>query len=384
MATNLNLIMEIANSFVTVGCGAVLFYLVYRGKIERNLFYYGWSLAFILYGLQIFLRSFSASIYAQIPMFLAFVIFFPFSIFLLRPKKSVVMMFSLLFVLGALFTALAYFGVLQINESFWILASTFFYLPVASVIVVHRRLFGSSVDKLLVGWLTLFLVNILLPMGGWAADTLAIFGKLVLLLGIRDYDFAILSQKIRNGLSSSVSSPIAGFGEKGGMEMVVVKQREEPPLRAVTKWLKNRVDQNVDKGVETSVFIMQNVIPFDALRAIVWNMPDRVHVFMFSNDSPPGGKDFTVLKFGLAEIGAAVTEVTRREREIEVVHEIVLVDLSIMIHTFGTEDVYNLLLNKMGALRSSLTYLTAIFHTSTHEDLVVSLFRTLADNITQL
>jgi hypothetical protein len=312
------------------------------------------------------------------------VIFFPFSIFLLRPKKSVVMMFSLLFVLGALFTALAYFGVLQINESFWILASTFFYLPVASVIVVHRRLFGSSVDKLLVGWLTLFLVNILLPMGGWAADTLAIFGKLVLLLGIRDYDFAILSQKIRNGLSSSVSSPIAGFGEKGGMEMVVVKQREEPPLRAVTKWLKNRVDQNVDKGVETSVFIMQNVIPFDALRSIVWNMPDRVHVFMFSNDSPPGGKDFTVLKFGLAEIGAAVTEVTRREREIEVVHEIVLVDLSIMIHTFGTEDVYNLLLNKMGALRSSLTYLTAIFHTSTHEDLVVSLFRTLADNITQL
>jgi hypothetical protein len=384
MAADLNLVMEAANSLVTMGCGVTLLYLVSRRKIERHPFYYAWSLGFMLYGLQILLRVFSDGSYAQIPMFLAFVIFFPFSIFLLRPKKSVVLMFSLLFALGAIFTGLAYVGILQVNVSFWIVASAFFFLPVASVIVAHRRLFGNSVDKLLVGWLTLFFVNILLPLGGWATDTFAIFGKLILLVGIRDYDFAILSQKIRDGLSSSVSSPSAGQGEKGGFELAILKPREEPPLRTVAKWLKSRVDQNVKKGVETSVLIMQNVIPFEAARAIAWSKPEKVHVFMFTNESLPGTEDFTILRYGLAEIGAAITEVTRRDEEEETIHEILLVDLSIMIHTFGAEDVYSLLLNKMGGLRSSMTYLTAVFHPDTHEDLVVSLFKTLADNITQL
>jgi hypothetical protein len=76
--------------------------------------------------------------------------------------------------------------------------------------------------------------------------------------------------------------------------------------------------------------------------------------------------------------------VTRRDPKNGTDHEILLIDLSIMIHTFGTENVYNLLLNKMGLLRSSKTYLTAIFHPETHEGRIVSLFKTLADNITQL
>lgn len=384
MATDIDLIMAIANALVTMGCGVTLIYLVYQRKIERHPFYYGWSLGFILYGLQILLRTFSTNSYVQIPMFLAFVIFFPLSIFFLRPRKSVILMFSVLFILGALFTALTYFDILEVTISFWIIASTFFYLPVASVILVHRKLFGNSVDKLLVGWLMLFFVNILIPLGGWPTDTFAIFGKLVLLIGLRDYDFAILSKKIRDGLSGSISSPTAGYNEKGGFELAILKPREDAPLKAVTKWLKNRVDHNVNTDIETSVLIMQNVIPFDATRSITWNKPDKVHVFIFANDSPPGTKDFTILKYGLAEIGAAITEVTRRDQKSLTEHEILIVDLSIMIHTFGKENVYNLLLNKMGLLRSSKTYLTAIFHPSTHEEMVVSLFKTLADDVTQL
>jgi hypothetical protein len=317
-------------------------------------------------------------------MFLAFVIFIPLSVFFLHSKKSVIPMFSLLFFLVAMFTILISFNILQVTVSFWIIASTFFYLPVASVIVVHRKLFGNSVDTLLIGWLMLFFVNILLPLGGWTADTLAIFGKLVLLIGLRDYDFAIISKKVRDALSSSISSPVAGYDVKGGFELVSLKPKEDPPLKAVTKWLKNRVDHNVKNRIETSVLIMQNVIPFDTTRSISWNMPDKVHVFIFTNDSPPGTKDFTILKYGLAEIGTAITEVTRRDPKNGTDHEILLIDLSIMIHTFGTENVYNLLLNKMGLLRSSKTYLTAIFHPETHEGRIVSLFKTLADNITQL
>jgi hypothetical protein len=383
MAADLNLWMQIANSLFTIGCGVILLSLVYRGRLERHAFYYGWSVGFFLYGIQIFLRIFSTASYVQIPMLLAFLIFFPFSMLILRPQKSIVFLFPLVLFFVILFAGLSYLGQLQFNEVFWVISSVLFFLPVAAVIAVHRKSFGNSVDKLLIGWLSLFVVNAFLPMAGWVEDALAIFGKLVLLVGIMSYDFTILTQKVRAGLGTSLSSPLAGYGEGGQFELVIPKPREAPPLRTISQWVQHRVKENIKQKTNTSILVLQDIISYSVLRSIVWAKPEMVHVFIFSRDIPVN-PEFTTLRYGITEIGAAITEIAKRNSEPEHRQEIILLDLSIMIHTLGVTEVYSLLLNKMGTLRNNGTSLITPFHTQTHEESVVSLFKTLASTIAQL
>ena len=383
MAAEIDLLMQIANSVFTFVCGAILLLLVYQGKLERNLFYYGWAIGFFLYGTQILLRVFSSASYVYIPMLLAFVIFFPFSLLILSSPKNILVLLPIGFFVALLFLGFSYTGGLQFNQFFWIIASIIFYLPVTAVIIIHRKLFGSSVDKLLIGWLSLFVVNVFFPMGGWITDTLAFFSKSVLLAGILSYDFAILTLKVRSGLSSNVSSPLAGYGGSGQLELIVPRQREDPPLVIISNWIKHRVNENIKENVDTSLLILQDTISHKVLRSLAWVKPEIVHVFRFSQDTS-GNPEFTTLRYGITEIGAAITEIAKKELKSEHRREIVLIDLSIMVHTFGTNEVYGLLLNKIGVLESSGTYLVTPFHTQTHEDRDVALFKTLAGKITQL
>ena len=383
MEADINLVMQVANSLFTIGCGVTLLYLVYRGKLEHHPFYYGWSIGFILYGTEISLRLISLSAYIEIPMFFAFIIFFPFSLLILRPQKSIILLLPLTLLFGVLFAVLSYFGALVISQSSWIIGALLFYIPVAAIILIHRKLFGSCVDKLMIGWFSLLLVNILFPFGGWIADTLAIFGKIIILMGIVSYDFAIMTLKVRDGLTASISSPTSGYGEKGEFELAMLKSREVPPLTTICKWLKSRVDENVKRNINTSILVLQDIIPYNALRSIAWRKPELIHIFTFSQDTS-NRPEFVALKYGIAEIGATITEIAKKNSSLEHKQEIILVDLSIMIHTFGANEVYNLLLNKMGTLRSNGTSLVAPFHQQTHEDSVVALFKTIAGSIIQL
>lgn len=383
MIAGINAVMQTTNALVTLGCGVTLFYLVSQGKLEHHPFYYGWSIGFLLYGTQIFLRLFSTSVYIQILMFFAFIIFFPYSLWVLRPQKSIIFLLPLILLFGVTFAGVSYYFGTEINNPSWIIAAIFFYLPVAIIIAVHRKFFGSCVDKLIIGWFSLFLANFLFPMGGWVADTLAIFGKIILLVGIMSYDFAILTVKIRSGLATSISSPLAGYTERGQLELVIPKPSEEPPLRTISQWIKQRVNENIKQKTDTSLLILQDIIPSSILRSIAWAKPEMVHVFMFSHNIPVN-PEFTTLKYGITEIGATITEIVKRKSRPECRQEIILVDLSILIHTFGANEVYNLLLNKMGMLRSNGISLVAPFHTQTHEERVVALFKTLASTIVQL
>jgi hypothetical protein len=220
-------------------------------------------------------------------------------------------------------------------------------------------------------------------MEGWLTDILAICCKTILLAGIMSYDFAILTLKVRDGMSPKTYSPLAGYGSRGQIELVVPRPREDPPLITISNWLKHRVNENIRQNVDTSLFILQDTIPCNILRSVAWIKPEMVHIFRFSSDTS-GNPEFTTLKYGLAEIGAAITEIAKKEIKQKDRKEIILADLSIMIHTFGTSEVYCLLLNKIGLIGSSGTSIVTPFHTLTHDDRVVALFKTLAGKITQL
>jgi len=248
--------------------------------------------------------------------------------------------------------------------------------------MVHRHLFGSCVDKLIIGWLLLFLGNVLLPMGGMVLDIIAIFSKIIILNGIISYDFAVITQKIRSHLTLYVPPITTGYGEDGGMELVMFRSKGEKPLMAVSKWIKNRIDENIKMKVETSIIVLQDMIPYDVLRSIYWKKPESIHIFIFSS-SNTGFKEFPTLRFGITELGAMITEISRKQAQSKSKGNIILVDLSVLIHTHGVNQAYELFLNKMGLLRSSRTVLVAIFHPETHDEQVVALFKTITDIIIQ-
>ena len=380
MTVNVDLLLEILNSLLTISCGFILIYFLSIKKLLRNnIFYYGWAAGFILYGFQILMRALEYGIFVtSIPMTVAFIVF-QLSTWALDRRKRLIFLF-VPFIISYLFIMVLFFlKIMQYSENMWIIGSTLLYLPVALLIMAHRKLFGACVDRLLIGWFSLFLINILMPEGGWIADSLAIFCKLLILTGIMSYDFAVITQKIRRELTSHTYPFTTGYNKEGGLNLVMFKSRSESPLKIVSEWLRGKVEENVRENIETYIIVLQNVIPYSVLRSLAWSKPELVHFFIFS-ENPESSEEFTTLTFGETELGATITEITRRKNGKK---EIILIDLSIMIHTFGPKQAYRLLLNKLGMLRSSGTLLTAVLHPDTHEESIVALFKTITDSIQQ-
>jgi len=370
----------VANSFFTIFCGVTLLFFIYTKRLERHVFYYGWSIGFILYGSQLLLRAFSSTLFlTSVPMIVAFIIF-PLSTFLLNPKKSHWQLFFSLTSLYVVLAILFLLGVLEECKQTWILGSAFLYLPVAILLLFHRNHFGASVDKLLIGWFSLFLTNTLFPFGGHVADILAIFSKMVIFMGILNYDFAIIMNKIRKELVSPILLSDTGFVEEGGLRLITFQKNHYTSLVTVSDWLIQNVDSNIARNVETTIIVLNDVIPYSVLRSIVWKKPGMAKVFLFSSN-PTNKEEFTTLRLDISELGLTITEVTKKNSLSGEKGELILIDLSIMIHTFSVQQAYALLLNKMGMLRSSGTELTAVFHPETHDKMVVSLFESIADTI---
>ncbi len=386
MISDINLLVETANALVTIGCGIAILFLVLRGTLERHLFYYGWSIGFFLYGLYVLIRPFFPVAIADIPMAIAFLIFFPITLFVLQPRRYTLILVAFITIVAVIFAGFWLQGYLQINVMFWDLSSVFFYLPVVSVLIVHRKLFGSSVDKFLIGWISLFLVNVLFPLDGWVTDALALLCKLIIIAGIQDYDFALATQRIRKGLSENTPSPVGTFGDEDdtGLELVMLNLKKEDTLTLVTDWIKEKVDTNIRQNIETTVIILQDVLPYKTIRTIVWKKPDIIHVFLFSQNPADGTTEFSTLRYGAAEIGATITEVARSASSQARKNEILVVDLSIMINTLGVIQTYELLLSKMRLLRSNNMSLIALFYPEIHEDKTVALFKSISSHTFQL
>jgi len=380
---DLNIFLASANSLMTISCGIIILYFLSIKKLQRSIFYYGWSIGFILYGIQILLRVLQFDILiTSIPMVFSFILF-QFSTWALDGRKELTFLF-LPFIFSFFFMLILFLlNILQYGESLWIIGSTFLYLPVTMLVLAHRKFFGNCVDKLLIGWFSLFLINVLIPMGGWVVDAFAIFCKVLILAGIMSYDFAIITQKIRSELGPHIYPFTIGNGEEGGLRLVMFRSENKSSLTNVSNWLKSKIEENIRLNVETNIIVLQSIIPYSILRSIAWSKPELVHFFIFSR-SPEKHEEFTALKFGKTELGATITEIARKQSEKKQSGEIILIDLSILIHTFGARQIYSLLLNKMGILRLSGTLLTAVFHPDTHEESVVALFKTIADTIIQI
>ncbi len=375
-----NLIFLLLNGVLTIACSFVITYYVIKKHVTGSLFHYAWAAGFLAYGINIFLRAANfATVVAQALFFIAFIFFVAGIWYLCRAKQFLVIFgiaLSFLFLSGLL----VFIGL--ISQGFLVFISyTVIFLFVGIAIFQHRILFGKSADRLAIGWVLLYLTNVLLTGVGWAVDAFAVTAKIVILLGVLDYDFVVIAERINE---KRFPAPEAGYGLEGGLKLLISSENANANMRE-GNWLRKKASENVKAGVETIVFAFQDLVPHKELRAIKWISPEKVSVYLFSSSAQKARSEFIVLPMGLTQIGAALTQATKQCEKSDKGCTVVFLHLSLLIQVFGSEAVYNMLLNKMGYMRENGITLYAVFYPSMHSDAsVVSLFTRLADESIKL
>jgi hypothetical protein len=378
----IDILLLISNAIITWICGGVILYKVILKQLERHPFYYAWILGFFLYGMQLIFRAYAVPDFIQVvPLFFSF-LFFVFGIWTLsRKKKFIYIIATIYFVLFVNIWYLLSSNIQTTNSL--IIGGTLTYLPVAVGVLYHRYIFGRNVDKLALGWFLLYFSNILLWGMGWIIDAFAIISKIIIFLGIIDYEFIITTEKIRREWLTR-RPPIHTWPEKEGLLKLVQFNSYSDRSKEID-WIMREIQEKIKNDEYIYVFSFQDTIPHGELRRIKWIFPKKVFIFLFSTSTERAKKEFTILPFGLTQIGATLSEVIKKHEDSSRHCTVFFTDLSLLIHVLGTYPCYNLLLNKMGSLREAGVELVALFHSKTHNDRsVVSLFESIADEVIRL
>jgi len=375
---NVDMFFPLMNGCITIFFGLTIIYYILHEKIMKHPILYAWGLGFILYGIQIIVRTF---MHDKIFIFIVGVPFYFLFTFgtwgLLKRKYFLYATFLIIIPL-----TLIWFSTLPLSIILTIMALSFNGLMTVGMIY-NKIKFGKVIDKLLFGWFLLLLANLFLFKYGLLCDLFALYGKFILFLGVLDQNFAILIKEIRRGLAQHHLSITSGNIEDGGIKLVMLNSNNVPSIVKTSEWLKNEIEENIDKKIETNLIVLCNIIPFNVLRSILWSEPELIHIFILSQNYS-NNKEFKTLEYGITELGAVITEISREYAKYGRRGEIILIDLSILIHTFGANEVYGLLLNKLGNLRTSGTSLITLIHPNTHEESVLALFKAIADEIIKI
>jgi len=368
------------NGVFTIVCGLIITYYAVKKLITSSIFHYAWAAGFLIYGFEIVIRALGAPLLIAQLLYFAASILFVVGIWQLCKTKLVIVTFSMgiafLFLSAGLFLwGIVSEGILQF------ISVTILFLFVAIAILQHRLLFGRSTDKLAIGWVLLYLTNLILSNLGWMQDAFAVTAKVIILIGILEYDFVIIADKAQ---ARRYPAPEAGYGDEGGLKLLMSTENLNSALKEAN-WVKEKTSENVREGVETIIFAFQDVFPHKELRAIKWINPEKVSVYLFSSSAQKVKAEFIVLPMGLAQIGSTLFQATSQCQKTDKGCTVVFLHLSLLIQLFGAEAVYSMIVNKMGYLRENGINLYAVFYPTMHSDpSVVSLFNKLADESIKL
>lgn len=118
MSAFIDSVAIMSNALFTIACGGIIAYLVSISKLKRHIFYYGWSIGFILYGLQILFRGlFLSQFIITVPMIIAFIVL-PSSTFMLSPQRKNLLYLSFLIFLYAFLICMYFLGIIREGDFF--------------------------------------------------------------------------------------------------------------------------------------------------------------------------------------------------------------------------------------------------------------------------
>lgn len=379
--------MRLLNGLFTLSFFPLL-YSIYR-KTQRR-FYLLWGVGFLLYGVNILIRT--GFLYLKITALDIELI--PF-MFLLTGFTLIITgigelinrakMLLLVSLMVPLIIVILYFTV----QTYYIgqLIAQIPYIFICISLLYIRVNFTASLDLFIVGWAILSLTNI----GGafelidkMYVDIFAIFGKIVLLIGTTYPRFSFLIDDLRRFLISGLPSK---YITEPGDKLVLVNSK--PGIRnAEIQWITNKIHDNSEKSIKTVLITTYDLIsPSDLATMnvsqehfyVVRMIQSRKSVFDIFTEH------MMVINDDLNDLDILVTDIITFTNDTKTNCQIILYNLSSLIHTHGWKRVYTFLLSKVSLLKSSNVYLYALYYPKTHEiESDIAKFETLADKISEI
>ena len=363
---------------------AARLYRVYRSTSRR--FYIYWTLGYTFYGLNILIRiiipeSFEITVTSLIPFFLlmAGFLFMVIGVGELIDKTKILLIASLLLLLSPI-------AQWFVGQEFIPFSLAFALIPyifmASSLLFISWR---SDVDlKLLAsGWWVMFLANLgfltnRIEIG--FVDLISTVGKIIIYWGMTHPSFSFVVDNFHSFMLGGIATEY--FEDtKGKFTLVNLNnvQRDND-----VQWIKERIDENVKKGVRTIFVTMYDLItPGDIIESETADEFYFVRVIPGNRGLPNAfEKKITVINDDLNQLDILISDVLGFSNETRVPCEIIIYTFSHLIHTHGWRRVYGFITSKTPLLKSSMVEMTGFYSPASHEnssDIVT--FETIADRI---
>jgi hypothetical protein len=363
-------------------------YLIYR-KTNRT-FYLLWGTGFLFYGINVMIRTSMLvfnieSMNMEVFSFMFMVV----GLTLIITGIGDLINKTRLLLLASLSVPMA-LVVLFFTTRPMLLGQVIAFLPyvfIAVSLLIIRIYFSATLDFLVIGWTIIAFTNIGYGFGFISpifVEIYVIFAKAVLYYGSLYPRFSYLVDDLRRYLISGV--PIQYFDN--AWEKFVLINSTSGKRNNEIQWIKNRIDENSKKAVRTIMLSTYDLISLNDLKAKDIDEENLYVVRMVQ-----GGKSvFDIFKEHLITINDDLNDLDilfadilafSSERKINC--QIILYNLSSLIHTHGWKRVYTFLLSKISYIKNSNVYLYALYYPRTHEVASdIAKFERLADNVIEI
>lgn len=363
-------------------------YLIYR-KTNRT-FYILWGTGFLFYGINVIIRtSMLAFNLESMNMEVFSFMFMVVGLTLIITGIGDLINRTRLLLLASLSVPLALI-VLYFTTRPMFLGQVIAFLPyvfIAVSLLIIRIYFSATIDFLVIGWVMLALTNIGYGFGFISplfVEVYVIFAKVILYYGSIYPRFSYLADDLRRFLISGV--PTQYFDDPG--EKFVLINSTAGKRNNEVQWIKNRIDENSKKAVRTLMLTTYDLISPNDLKATNIDEENLYVVRMVQ-----GGKSaFDIFKEHLItinddlnDLNILFTDILVFSSERKINCQIILYNLSSLIHTHGWKRVYTFLLSKISYLKNSNVHLYAFYYPRTHEvESDIAKFEQLADNVIEI
>ncbi len=387
MGTLIITVLRLINGLFTLAFFPNL-YLIYR-KTNRT-FYLLWGTGFLFYGINVIIRTslLAFNLESMNLEFFSFM-FMVVGLTLIFTGIGDLINRTRLLLLSSLSVPLALI-VLYFTTRPMLLGQVIAFLPYVFIsvsLLIIRIYFSATIDFLVIGWTIIALTNIGYGFGFISpifVEIYVIFAKAILYYGSLYPWFSYLVDDLRRYLISGV--PTQYFDDPG--EKFVLINSTPGKRNNEVQWIKNRIDENSKKAVKTIMLSTYDLISLNDLKATGIDEENLYVVRMVQ-----GGKSvFDIFKEHLITINDDLndldilfTDVLAFSSERKINCQIILYNLSSLIHTHGWKRVYTFLLSKISYLKNSNVYLYALYYPRTHEvESDIAKFERLADNVIEI
>jgi hypothetical protein len=361
---------------------------IYRRRQKR--FYLYWGLGFLLYGVNNLIRTWIlyTGIESLFPEFAAF-LFQSLGFTLMLCGIGELVDRTRLLCLSSLSIPLLMVLLYLTSRPYFVaqIIALIPYLYVCAVITLIRLSYDIDLDLIIIGWWIILLINVGYMFdyaGDVAADLLTIFGKAIVFYGMTNTRFTLLAEDFEKFLlsGSPASYPNAIQGS-----IVMIKSNTRK--RSEIDWLRKKVQANSVNGVRTILIIAYDLLSLGRLKEQGLLGVDNMYVVRMLTKPQPKVTAFPmpVMEIGddLGELALLLSDIESFTTEKKIRCEIILYDLSTLIHINGWKRIYAFLISNIHKLKESKIPTYFIYYPETHSNISeVEMLKQLGDQVVEI